>query len=420
MKASVRLEHQLVAVEDSRDINCMLELLAPPAPSQTERRPLAVALVIDRSGSMAGRKLEVTKACASFLVDRLAADGQLAIVTYDDQVQLRAVLAAVGPNRGSLHQVIAGISPGGQTNLSGGWLKGIETLSAVDETTTRRVLLLTDGQANIGITDATQLAVMAGASAGDGIGTTTIGFGDGFDEDLLSGLADAGRGGAHFAETPDDAPGIFAQEFADLVTLVGQNVSVEIRPAWEDVAVLHVLNQFPQVPVAGGVQIQLGDAYGDERRRVVFSLHVPTLGEMGVKTVAEVIVRYVSVGATIEAHTLTLPITVNLVSADEAAAQTADAEVTEEVVVLLSARAQEEARTLADRGDFEGAKERLSSAAAELRKTAEGSARADELLARAETFTARSIDLDPMTYMIERKKMTYENRLLRERKRRPE
>ena len=420
MKASVRLEHQLVAVEDTRDINCMLELLAPAAPDQAGRRPLAVALVIDRSGSMAGRKLEVTKACASFLVDRLAADDQLAIVTYDDQVQLRAALAAVGPNRASLHLAIAGIRSGGQTNLSGGWLKGIETLSAVDETTTRRVLLLTDGRANVGITDATQLAVMAGASAGDGIGTTTIGFGDGFDEDLLSGMADAGRGGAHFAETPDDAPGIFAQEFADLVTLVGQNVSVEIRPAWEDVAVLHVLNQFPQVPVAGGVQIQLGDAYGDERRRVVFSLHVPTLAELGVKTVAEVIVRYVSVGAAVEAHTLTLPITVNLVSADEAAAQTPDTEVTEEVVVLLSARAQEEARTLADRGDFEGAKERLSSAAAELRKTAEGSARADELLAQAETFTTRSIDLDPMTYMIERKKMTYENRLLRERKRRPE
>ena len=369
---------------------------------------------------MAGRKLEVTKACASFLVERLAADDQLAIVTYDNDVQLRSALAPAGPNRASLHQVVAGMWPGSQTNLSGGWLKGIETLSSVDETTTRRVLLLTDGQANVGITDAAQLAVMAGASAGDGIGTTTIGFGDGFDEDLLAAMADAGRGGAHFAETPDDAPGIFAAEFADLVTLVGQNVSVEIRPAWEDVAVLHVLNQFPQVPVAGGVQIQLGDAYGDERRRVVFSLHVPTLAELGVKTVAEVIVRYVSVGATIEAHTLTLPITVNLVSADEAAAQSADTEVTEEVVVLLGARAQEEARELADRGDFEGAKERLSTAAAELRKTAEGSARADELLAQAETFTARSMDLDPMTYLLERKKMTYENRLLRERKQRPE
>ena len=109
MKASVRLEHQLVAVEDSCDINCMLELLAPPAPGQTERRPLALALVIDRSGSMAGRKLEVTKACATFLVDRLAADDQLAIVTYDNDVQLRAALAPVGPNRASLHQVIAGI-----------------------------------------------------------------------------------------------------------------------------------------------------------------------------------------------------------------------------------------------------------------------------------------------------------------------
>ncbi len=419
MKASVRLEHQLVAVEHEHQVNCMLELVAPPAPEQAERRPLALSLVIDRSGSMAGRKLEVTKACACFLVDRLAPDDQLSIVTYDSEVELRSALVPVGANRDLLRHLLTGIWEGGQTNLSGGWFKGVETLSGAPEGSTRRVILLTDGQANVGVIDPEQLAKMSKTCADDGISTTTIGFGDGFDEDLLAAIADAGSGGAHFAETPDDAPGIFAKEFTDLVSLVAQNVSLEIRPAWQDVKLLQILNDFPQVVVPGGVQVQLGDAYGDERRRVVFTLHTPRLAELGVKKVADVVVRFVSVGDSIEAHTLTVPIAVNLVSADDAARQAVDAEVSEEVVVLLSARAQEEAREMADRGDFDGAKTRLASAASDLRKSANGSARADELLAQAETFEGRAEELEPRTYMMSRKQMTYQNRAMRQSKHRP-
>ena len=231
MRASVRFDHELLAVEHDHDVSCMLELLAPPAPEQAERRPLALSLVIDRSGSMAGPKLDVTQRCAAFLVEHLAPGDQLSIVSFDDEVRIEAPLVLVEPNRGQLLAAINGIVPGGSTNLSGGWLKGIEVLTAVNgDSVTRRVLLLTDGQANVGINDAGQLAKMTRASAADGIGTTTIGFGDGFSEDLLAGMADGGGGGAYFAETPDAAPGIFAQEFADLMSLVAQNVSVESAP----------------------------------------------------------------------------------------------------------------------------------------------------------------------------------------------
>jgi hypothetical protein len=101
---------------------------------------------------------------------------------------------------------------------------------------------------------------------------TTIGFGKDFDEDLLTAMADAGRGNAHYAPTPDAAPAIFTSEFEGLMSLVTQNVSVEIRMS-DDVAFLGLLNEFPTVAVPGGVQVQLGDAYGDERRRIVFQLH---------------------------------------------------------------------------------------------------------------------------------------------------
>ncbi len=330
MHLSARFEHALLAVESEHDVHCMLEITSPAAPGAGTRTPLDLALVIDRSGSMAGRKLDVTKECAAFLARRLAPTDRIALVTYDDQVRLVAPLA--NPTS-TLAPAIASIGPGGQTNLSGGWMKGFEVLGAADERgAIRKILLLTDGLANVGVTDAPSLVSLAdGAVQSQRVGTTTIGFGDDFDEELLTAMATGGN--AHHAASPDDAPGIFAKEFEDLVSLVAQNVSVEVRGS-EHVQVLGVLNEFPCVQVDGGVQTQLGDAYGGETRRVVFALHVPSLPTLGPTTIGEVVLRYVSIGEQIEQHETRIPLNVNLVSSDEAAAAGLDTEVSEEVVIL--------------------------------------------------------------------------------------
>jgi len=382
--ASLRLDHELLAVEQDHRVHCMLDLTAPPAPGSENRMPMHLALVIDRSGSMHGPKLDTAKRCAMFLARKLRADDQLSIVAYDSEVTLVHGLAPVGVDRSAVEHAIASIPPGGQTNLSGGWLKGTEQLRGIaGGVGPRKVLLLSDGLANVGITDGAELAAMAKVAADDGIGTTTIGFGDGFDEDLMTALADAGGGNAYFAATVDEAAGIFAQEFDDLVRVIAQNLSVEIRPT-ADVDVVEVLNDYPHVGVQGGVQIQLGDAYGDERRRVVFSLHVPRLETLGPVGVADLVVRYVSVGDEIAAHDLRLPVLVNLVSADEAIAAGPDAEVVEEIVILKSARAQEEARGLARDGRYDEANTLLHERADDLRRIAPSSMRAKELLEQAD------------------------------------
>jgi Ca-activated chloride channel family protein len=143
---------------------------------------------------------------------------------------------------------------------------------------------------------------------------------------------------------------------------VAQNVSVEIRPSLA-VQVVTVLNDFPHLSVGDGVQIQLGDAFADEERRVVFALRVPDLARLGVEKVADVVIRYVGVGKEVTMHEVSVPVTVNLVSPDQAAAAGADAEVTEEVLILRAARAEREAMKLADEGRFDEAKELLRVAA---------------------------------------------------------
>jgi Ca-activated chloride channel family protein len=362
----------------------MLELTAPPAPERAARPTLHLAVVIDRSGSMAGEKLETAKACATYLAKRLRPDDELSIVAYHDEVRLVRGLAPIGDTTAPIEAAIRTIPPGGQTNLSGGWLKGVEQLRATPGGDgPKKVLLLSDGLANVGITDAAELARMARGATDEGVGTTTIGFGDGFDEDLMTQMADQGAGNAYFAAGVDEAAGIFAQEFEGLVSLVAQNLSVEVRPT-QDVSVLEVLNDYPSIGVPGGVQIQVGDAHGEERRRIVFALQVPRLQALGPASVADLVVRYVSVGDEIAAHEVHVPVLVNLVSADEAEAAVPDAQVVEEVVILKGARAQDEARRLANDGNFEAAGELMRETAEGLREIAPTSARADELLAQAE------------------------------------
>jgi Ca-activated chloride channel family protein len=386
VQASIRLDHQLVALEGEHDVNVMLQLRTARPDEGTQRAPLRLALVLDRSGSMGGRKLELAKRCAAWLAGRLAPADRLAVVAYDDEVRLVSPLRPAGDP--AIGAAIGGLRTGGSTNLSGGWLEGRRVLAAASGDGPRKLLLLTDGLANVGVTDPTALVELANSASREGIGTTTIGVGDDFDERLLTAMADAGGGNAHYADTPDAAPGIFAREFDGLTRLVAQNVAVEIRPAVA-VELLCVLNDYPAQPVGGGVLVQLGDAYAGESRRLVLSLHVPHLAALGPAKVCDLTVRYVAVGNRIAEHTLTLPVVVNVVSAAEAAATVPDAGVVEEVLVLRAARARDDAIRLADEGDHAGAQRLLRAAAGELRACA---ARAEPELAEALAYEAGGLD----------------------------
>lgn len=112
--------------------------------------------------------------------------------------------------------------------------------------------------------------------------------------------------------------------------------------------------------------MQLGDAYGGERRRVVFCLHVPQLAELGPVPVADLVVRYVTVGDEVAAHEKTVAVIANAVSAAEAAAAAPDSDVHEEVLILKAARAREQAIRLADAGAHGEARRLLQSAATDL------------------------------------------------------
>ncbi|NET47968.1 MAG: HDIG domain-containing protein [Merismopedia sp. SIO2A8] len=155
---------------------------------KSPRRDLNLSLVIDRSGSMAGDPLHHALKAAESVVDQLDPSDTLSVVVYDDSVDTPVVPGPV-ENKSALKHSIQRIRAGGITNLSGGWLKGCEYVkSGMNPQKINRVLLLTDGRANMGIRDPNVLITTAGQKAEEGIVTSTLGFAQGFNEDLLMGV----------------------------------------------------------------------------------------------------------------------------------------------------------------------------------------------------------------------------------------
>ncbi|MEK6779287.1 MAG: VWA domain-containing protein, partial [Candidatus Deferrimicrobiota bacterium] len=152
----VRSENRTVLIPGPGDGTIQIQVVAPDAPAiHTDRPRLNLALVIDRSGSMSeARKLDFVKTAAHQLVDMMGQDDILSIVAYDHHVQVPWPSRPVGRDRAELHRIIAGLYPGGATFLSGGLEEGFRQAKAGQRRgALNRVLLLSDGLANRGVTN---------------------------------------------------------------------------------------------------------------------------------------------------------------------------------------------------------------------------------------------------------------------------
>lgn len=374
MQPILTLDRTALAVLIDGVVHVMLELQAPEVPAGT-RAPIDTVVVLDRSGSMSGEPLDsVTRATAE-LVKLAGANDRIGVVAFDDDVDLVLPLAHHDGDQAARR--VRGLRPGGSTNLSGGWLKAMEMLAASrrpDAVT--RILLLTDGHANAGVRDAGQLAELARSAGKQGITTTCIGFDDGYDHDLLAGMADAGGGNDYWCAGPDQAAAVFRAEFEGLASVCAQNVSVELRPA-DHVGDWLVLNEYPVTEVPGGVQVNLGDCYGGERRRMVAMLRIPAQPAQGLLQVADLVLRYASVGDTVALHTINIPVTVQI--GGDADSVMPDPLVTEQVLLLEAARQRKEANELADRGDWEQASRLMGEVAEKLARTSTSPEEVDDI-----------------------------------------
>jgi Ca-activated chloride channel family protein len=226
-------------------VDLLVRLQAPAAPPSTrEHPPLNLAIVLDRSGSMSGQPLDEAKRCAGMIIDRLGARDRAALVVYDGEIDV-LVPAVPAADKAAFHAALASVASRGSTNLHGGWLKGAELIAAAAQpTTTTRVLLLSDGQANVGVTDVSAITRQCAELAGAGVTTSTYGLGSHFNEDLMVRMANAGQGNSYYGETAEDLMDPFAEEFDLLTALCARQVQLHVDVAAS--ATVSVLNRFSQ------------------------------------------------------------------------------------------------------------------------------------------------------------------------------
>ena len=316
---------------------------------------------------MSGQPLDEAKRCAEFVLDGLQATDQMSLVVYDSDVETLVPAMPLG-DRETLRRAIRRIASRGMTNLHGGWLQGAGTLAPLTkDDVTSRVILLSDGCANEGLTEPDQIYVQCADLARAGVSTSTYGLGRSFNEELMIGMARHAQGSSYYGQTADDLMDPFREEFELLNALCARRLRLELAPATGVKA--KMLNDY----VADGDNAwSLPDlAYGGEawaviRLRIPSGLLVDQSPEAALQ-LCSIMVRYATTDGeqhSLQAQSLALPAfpasAFNAIAEDELVARRADE--------LEAAHLQVQARTAAQRRDWRAVEVALEEGRADCRE----------------------------------------------------
>ena len=374
MTPKLLLDYEAILANSPAPVHLVLQFTAPTI-SEKKSDPVAFAIVLDKSGSMEGAPIVNAKRAAQMVVRHLRKHDLFSLIVFDDNARAVVPLQEVA-NRQAVLKQIARIEADGSTNLTGGWMLAHDALKTAPAGTLRRALLLSDGALNVGIVDPVQVrAIVTGGLEHDQVRTSTLGFGEGYNEDLLAAIAQATNGTFHDANSADKLPGIFAAELGGLQRISVQNLRVRIKPL-DFVERYASLGSFPSTTLPDGRQeFALGDLVSEEEAIAIFALEVmpiPLLapGRPAASLEGEALVELEVLFDEISdegVRSVTWKQTVRVRAVQDPADQKLNEEVLPWVSAQEAAKILENAVALRDKGDAAGAKKLIEEGIIRLR-----------------------------------------------------
>jgi Ca-activated chloride channel homolog len=350
---------EAIASDAVTNLDLIVRITTPEINFTKPRPALNLGLVIDRSGSMQGKKIEYARKAACYAVEQLLFSDRISVTIYDDQIEV-IVPSTLANNKESILKKIKRITPDGMTALHDGWLAGSTQVSAyLKPEQLNRVILLSDGLANVGETNPDVIGSNVHGLSKHGVSTTAMGIGDDFNEDLMEAIAKSGDGNYYYIQNPDQLPHIFANELQGIMATIGQKVSLGIKTLGE-VTLIDLFNDLDKTNFGN---YKLPNLIAGNTIDIVLRLKIPPLKEAG--ELVDFRLAYDNPETQkrqVYYHSLQLPV-INSAQLDEFPF---NEEVKAKVTQLMASRARDEAVQSLDRGDLIGTKQRLEMAKQEI------------------------------------------------------
>ena len=257
-------------------LNLTLQAAELPSTDGRQARNVDMVIVLDRSGSMKGRKIEDARRAVLELLSSLSAKDRFALITYSDGVHIASGLSKVtAANRLHIASAVNTIRAGGGTNLGAGLQAGIDILiSPGHDTNAAKLILISDGLANKGLTDVKALSDIAAVAVEKEFAVSTVGVGADFNEHLMTAIADRGTGRYYYLENPAAFAEVFQSEFYNTQTAAVTGVKIRI-PMNSGITLVDAAG-YPIINQNDHLVFYPGNLRSGQTRKLFLTLKVPT------------------------------------------------------------------------------------------------------------------------------------------------
>ncbi|MCG8634788.1 MAG: VWA domain-containing protein [Desulfobacterales bacterium] len=361
VKCRVETDRAVLPAGGPQNVVIKITLDAPRAPAEALRPMVNVALVLDRSGSMNGTKMRMAKEAATEALTRLGRDDVFSLVVYDTHVDT-IVPAQKVRDINAIIRTIRQIRSGGSTALFGGVSQGAaEIRKHIEDEYVHRVVLLSDGLANVGPSLPGDLGRLGAGLFKENISVTTVGVGTDYNEDLMAQLAQKSDGNTYFVESGVDLPRIFAAELGEVLNVVAKQVTITVTLPG-GVEPVDIIGREGRIK-GNKVELSMNQLYGGQEKYALIEVRLPAAEPGSALKVARADVAYQDAYAGTD-MTATGIATAKFSSDPDKVSASTNLDVVRDYQLNLNALAQEKAIELSDQGN-------PKAAAAALRKSAE-------------------------------------------------